>query len=66
MSHNYNNPLNRSRSNKSHTKRDAKLRFKLLLAGEQLKGDDNIRKRVNAMKNLQLEVIALVTILNID
>ena len=53
-------PLNTSLSNRSHTKRDAKFRLKLLLAREQLKGEDNIRKRVNAMKNLQLEVIALV------
>ena len=58
-------PLNRSLSNRSHTKRDAKLRLKLLLAREQLKGEDNIRKRVNAMKNLQLEVIALVITLKI-
>ena len=35
------------------------------MAREQLKGNDDIRKRVNALKNLQLEAVALVNILDI-
>ena len=55
----------RSVSTKSPTKRDATLRLREILSREKEKGNDDIQKRLKAIQNLQLEVIALVGTLNL-